>query len=162
MKSKIALMGLGNILLRDEGVGVHVLHAIKEQYAFIPPVQLIDGGTLGFALLPFFEDCGRILIVDAVDFGKEPGHIEAIEEDHLPSVFLPKLSAHHMGLCDVLFAAKLMDIKPEKICLIGIQPGSIEVGLEMTETITSAVGDLTGLIIKKLKEWDVTCVLQCL
>jgi hydrogenase maturation protease len=162
MKSEIALMGLGNILLRDEGVGVHVLNRIKEQYTFSPPVQLIDGGTLGFALLPFFEDCGRILIVDAVDFGKEPGHIEAMEDDHIPSVFLPKLSVHHIGLCDVLFAAKLMGIKPEKICLVGIQPGSIDVGLEMTETIKSALGDLTGLIIMKLKEWNVTCALQSL
>jgi hydrogenase maturation protease len=162
MKTEIALMGLGNILLRDEGVGVHVVNGIREHYTFSPPVQLIDGGTLGFALLPFFEEFGKILIVDAVDFGKAPGHIEALEDDRIPSVFLPKLSVHHIGLCDVLFAVKLMDLNPEKICLIGIQPGSTDVGLEMTETIESALGTLTDLIIMKLKAWNVTCALQCL
>jgi hydrogenase maturation protease len=117
MKNKIALMGLGNILLRDEGVGVHVLNAIKERYTFFPPVELIDGGTLGLDLLPFFESHEKILIVDAVDFGRKPGYVEQIEGDDIPDVLLPKLSVHHIGLSDVLFAAKLMDTKPEKICL---------------------------------------------
>jgi hydrogenase maturation protease len=162
MKNKIALIGLGNILLRDEGVGVHVVNAIKKRYTFSPPVELIDGGTVGLDLLPFFEDYEKILIVDAVDFGKEPGHIESIEDDHIPSVLLPKLSVHHIGLCDVLFAAKLTDLTPEKICLIGVQPESIDVGLEMTEQITSTLGAIMDLIIKKLKQWDVTCALPSL
>ncbi len=162
MKNKVALIGLGNILLRDEGVGVHVLNAIKERYAFSPPVELIDGGTMGLDLLPFFEDRERILIVDAVDFGEEPGHIEAIEDEDIPSVFLPKLSVHHIGLSDVLFVSRLMDIKPEKICLIGIQPESIDAGLEMTEPIKSALGELTGFIIQKLEQWNVTCALRSL
>ena len=162
MKNKVALMGLGNILLRDEGVGVHALNAIEKRYAFFPAVELIDGGTMGLDLLPFFENYEKILIVDAVDFGKEPGYIEAIEDDCIPSVLLPKLSAHHIGLCDVLFAAKLMGIKPEKICLIGIQPESIEVGLDLTEPIRSTLKELTGLIIEKLKQWNVTCALRSL
>jgi hydrogenase maturation protease len=159
---KILVIGIGNILLKDEGVGVHALNAIKERYVFSPPVELIDGGTMGLDLLPFFEDHEKILIIDAVDFGREPGYVEAIEDEHIPSVFLPKLSVHHVGLCDVLFAAKLIDIKPEKICLIGVQPESIDVGLEMTESIKSTLGKLTGLIIEKLKQWNVTCALQSL
>ncbi len=159
---KILVIGLGNILLRDEGVGVHVVKILKERYTFSPPVELIDGGTMGLDLLPFFEDYEKVLIVDAVDFGREPGYIEEIEDDQIPSVFLPKLSAHHIGLCDVLFAAKLMDIKPPKICLIGIQPRSLDVGLEMTERIKSTLGKLTGLILEKLKEWKVTCALRFL
>jgi hydrogenase maturation protease len=162
MKNKIALLGLGNILLKDEGVGVHVINAIRGKYLFAPPVELIDGGTLGLDLLPYFEDFEKLLIVDSVDFGREPGHIEEIEDEHIPSVFLPKLSVHHIGLCDVLFAAKLMDIKPEKICLIGIQPHSVDVGLEMTEPMKSMLEELTGLIIEKLKQWDVTCALRFL
>jgi hydrogenase maturation protease len=159
---KILVIGLGNILLKDEGVGVHVVNALGKRYTFSPPVKLIDGGTAGLNLLPFFEDYENILIVDAVDFGKEPGHIEAIEDEDIPSVFLPKLSVHDIGLYDVLFVAKLMDIKPSKICLIGIQPESIDVGLEMTKRIKSTLGELTGLIIEKLRQWDVTCALQSL
>jgi hydrogenase maturation protease len=159
---KILVIGLGNILLKDEGVGVHTVNDMGKRYTFSPPVELIDGGTMGLDLLPFFEEYKRILIVDAVDFGKEPGHIEAIEDEHIPFVFLPKLSAHHIGLYDVLFAAELMDIKPEKICLIGIQPESIDVGLEMTAQIRSNMVRITEQIVRKLEEWGVTCALQSL
>ncbi len=156
----IALVGIGNILLKDEGVGVHVINAIREKYTFSPEVEIIDGGTLGLDLLPLFEGKDKILIVDAVNFGKEPGHIGVIEDDDIPSVLHAKLSVHHIGLSDVLFAAKLMDIKPAKICLIGIQPQSLDVGLEMTECISGKIENLVDLTIKTLKEWNIKCVLQ--
>jgi hydrogenase maturation protease len=160
MRSRIRIIGLGNILLRDEGVGVHVLDALKERYTFSPPIELIDGGTMGLDLLPFFEGADKVLILDAVDFGREPGYIEKLEDHHIPAVFSPKLSVHHIGLSDVLFATTFMGIKPGEICLVGIQPQSIEIGLEMTEQIRTKVEGVIDLVLEKLKEWDVTCALQ--
>ncbi len=159
-KNRTALIGLGNILLRDEGVGVHVVTALREKYIFSPPAELIDGGTMGLNLLPFFENSTRVLIVDAVDFGREPGYIEEIEDDRIPAILHPKLSVHHIGLSDVLLAAALMGIKPEKICLIGVEPESIDVGMEMTDAIRSAMGKITDAVIDKLRQWSVTCVLR--
>ena len=155
-----ALIGLGNILLKDEGVGVHVVNAIRERYTFSPEIQIIDGGTLGLDLLPFFEGKQEILIIDAVDFRKEPGHIGMLEDDAIPSTLFSKLSVHHIGLSDVLFAAKLKDLTPAKLCLIGIQPQSLEVGLEMTDCIRDKMEDVIALAIKKLKEWNIQCALQ--
>jgi len=156
----ITLIGLGNILLKDEGVGVHVANAIRERYSFSPEVEIIDGGTLGLDLLHYFEGKDKVLLVDAVDFRKEPGYIGTMDDDAIPSTLFAKLSVHHIGLSDVLFAAKLLDYTPSKIRLIGIQPQSLEVGLDMTDCIASKIEELMRLVIETLKEWKVKCVLQ--
>ncbi|BCB96679.1 hydrogenase 2 maturation protease [Dissulfurispira thermophila] len=155
----IALIGLGNILLKDEGVGVHVANTIKQRYTFSPDVEVIDGGTMGLDLLPLLEGRDKVLIVDAVDFAKEYGYISIIENEAIPSILNSKLSVHHINLSDVLFAAKLMDILPPEICLIGIQPKSIDVGLDMTDEINEKIETLIDAVIKKLNEWSVECVL---
>ncbi|MCL0046898.1 HyaD/HybD family hydrogenase maturation endopeptidase [Thermodesulfovibrionales bacterium] len=157
---KISVIGLGNILLRDEGVGVHVVNAIKQRYIFPPEVEIIDGGTTGLDLLPFFEGKDKILIVDAADFGKEPGHIEIVEDKNIPSLLSPNLSTHHVGLSDLIFAAEALDMRPLEICLIGIQPKFINVGLDMTDEMNEKLDTLVEMSIEKLKAWNVECVLQ--
>jgi len=87
---KTALLGIGNILLKDEGVGVHVVNAMKESYTFSPEVEIIDGGTLGLDLLPFVEGRERLLIIDAVNFGKAPGYIGVLENEKDPHI--PRMS----------------------------------------------------------------------
>ena len=153
-----AVLGLGNILLKDEGIGVHIVNAIKGRYVLPPDVEVIDGGTLGLDLLPLIENRDNILFVDAVDFGKEPGYTGVIDGDAIPSTLMAKMSVHHIGLSDVLFAAKLLDIKPSKLRLIGIQPQSLEVGLEMTECISGKMDQIIDLVIQTLKEWNIECV----
>jgi len=155
-----ALIGLGNILLKDEGIGVHAVRAVKEKFTFFPEVEIIDGGTLGLDLLPFFEGKDNILILDAVNFGKEPGHIGVVEGDDIPAVLSAKLSVHHIGLADVIFAAKLLGIRPPRLRLIGIQPQSLETGLDMTDCISGKMEELISLILKTLKEWNIECALQ--
>ncbi|MCL5062212.1 MAG: HyaD/HybD family hydrogenase maturation endopeptidase [Nitrospirae bacterium] len=147
------------MLLRDEGVGVHVTNTIKQRYTFSPEVEIIDGGTMGLDLLPLFEGRDKILIVDAVDFAREAGYIGIIKDNDIPSALNSKLSVHHIGLSDVLFSAKLMGISPSEICLIGIQPKSLDVGLDMTEEIMEKIDTLIDLIIGKLKEWNIECAL---
>jgi hydrogenase maturation protease len=151
------LLGIGNILLKDEGVGVHVVNAMKEGCTFSPEVEIIDGGTLGLDLLPFIEGKEGLLIIDAVNFGKAPGYIGILENEEIPSTMFTRMSVHHIGLADVLFSAELLDIKPAHICLIGIQPQSLDVGLDMTDCIAGKVEELITLAISKLKEWNITC-----
>ena len=157
---KTIVIGLGNILLKDEGIGVHAVNAVRERYTFSPEVEIIDGGTLGLDLLHYFEGRDQILIVDAVDFKKDGGYIGVIEDDAIPSALFAKLSVHHIGLSDVMFAAKLLDYKPSKIRLIGIQPQSLNVGLDMTERVSSKMGELIDKIVMTLKEWNIGCALQ--
>ncbi len=157
---KIAVLGLGNILLSDEGVGVHAINAIGKRCAFSPPLELVDGGTMGLDLLPLFQEKDKILIIDAVDFGKPPGHVGIIQRNNIPSVLNTKLSVHHIGLSDVLFAARLMRGTLPDVCLIGIQPKSLDIGLDMTEEIQVKLNQIINLVLQKLKEWNVKCVLQ--
>ncbi len=158
-KWKIAVLGLGNILLSDEGVGIHAINALGKRCAFSPPLELVDGGTMGLDLLPLFQEKDKILIIDAVDFGKAAGLIGVIEGEAIPSVLNTKLSVHHIGLSDVLFAAKLMRTTPLDVCLIGIQPKSLDVGLDMTEEIRVKLDDIIDLAVQKLNEWNVECAL---
>ncbi|MBF0328376.1 MAG: HyaD/HybD family hydrogenase maturation endopeptidase [Nitrospirae bacterium] len=157
---KTTLIGLGNILLMDEGIGVHAANYIRERYSFSPEIEIIDGGTLGLDLLPYFEDRDNIVIADAVNFGKETGFIGVIEDDDIPSVLMAKLSVHNIGLNDVVAATKLMDRMPSKMRLVGIQILSTEVGIEMTDTLKEKFPRFVQVIIETLQELNVKCVLR--
>ncbi len=153
----MTVLGLGNILLSDEGVGVHAACMLRKKYSFTPKVEIIDGGTMGLDLLPLFQDRDRILIMDAVDFGKPPGHIAMVEGDAIPSVLKSKLSVHHIGLSDLLLAAKLTRHTSLEICLVGIQPQSLDIGLELTEGIRTGMDVLIKKAVQKLTEWNISC-----
>jgi hydrogenase maturation protease len=151
------LIGLGNILMQDEGVGVHAVRAIQEGYEVPAGLEIVDGGTFALDLLPYIEGRERVLFVDAVNFGKEPGFINILENQEIPALFGTKGSLHHLGLMDVLAAAQLLDVAPQEICLIGIQPQSIAVGLELTGVIQDKLELLLTKIIAKLQEWKIPC-----
>jgi hydrogenase maturation protease len=153
MRNSISLIGLGNILLKDEGVGVHAVEALKRNYDFPEEVRLIDGGTLGLDLLPLIEGAEKILFVDAMDMKKEPGAIAVIEDQEIPSLLEPKLSLHHVGLSDLLFASRFMGNQPAKMALIGIQPETMEMGLDLSPTILHRFEELLETVVGKLREW---------
>ena len=129
---------------------------IQEHYE-TPGLEIIDGGTGGMDLLPFIENRDRLLVVDAANFGKEPGYIGILRNEEVPALFGVKASLHHLGLADVLAAAQLMDIAPKEICLIGIQPQTIALGLELTALIQKKLPDLVTLTIKQLADWGISC-----
>lgn len=153
MEKKITLIGLGNILMQDEGVGVHAVRALEERWVLPPALEVVDGGTMGLELLPYIEGRDRVLFVDAMNFRQEPGYIGVRENDEIPALFGPKGSLHHLGLMDVLAAAELLDTSPREICLIGIQPLSLELGLELSPLLQGKMALLLDRIISKLKVW---------
>jgi hydrogenase maturation protease len=155
MKTRISLIGVGNILLQDEGVGVQAVEALRKRFDFPEDVRLLDGGTLGLDLLPFIEGMERILFMDAVDLQKEPGTIVIIEDEDLPSFLAPKLSLHHVGLSDLLFTSSLMGIRPSKITLVGIQSEKVEVGLDLSPRVSENFEKFLNTILEKLREWGV-------
>lgn len=152
---KTLVLGVGNILLGDEGIGVHALNEIKQRYSFNPEVEIIDGGTMGLDLLPFIEGRKNLLILDAVNLGKSPGVIQVIEGNNIPKILRTKLSVHQIGLPDMLAAAEIMGIVPEELCLIGIQPETIETGIGLSESVESRMDDIISAVLKKLDEWGI-------
>ncbi len=156
----IALIGLGNILLKDEGIGVHTVNKLKEDWDFSPQIEIIDGGTLGLNLLAYFEKYSKILIIDAADFGKEPGYIEVLNSGKISKSFTKKLSVHNIGLADILSACELMGVRLGEIKIIGIQPYAMDFGMQMTDGIKAKMNDLINLAITNLENWGVKCVLR--
>ncbi len=154
----ITVLGIGNMLLSDDGVGVHAIQKLSNEYEFPKSVKLIDGGTKGLDLLPFFEGNDKVLIIDAANFKKEPGTIDTIEGDKIPAFLSSKLSVHQIGLPDMLFAARLMEITPSEMCLIGIQPKSMESGTELSEEIKTQFEFLLERVLRKLKDWGVDVI----
>ena len=150
------VLGLGNILLGDEGVGVRVVERLLEQYEFPEGVQVMDGGTLGLDLLPYVEEASRLLVIDAVQAGKPPGTLVRMEGDEIP-VFLDasKVSPHQEGLQDLLAVAVLKGYLPEEVVFWGAQIESLGVGLELSEPVAAQVDALGGKVLEELARWSV-------
>ena len=155
--SKIAVLGIGNLIMQDEGVGIHVIRKLENEYTFQPEIELIDGGTSGSELYGFFEDNDKMIIVDAVNFDEEPGFIGSIEKDDILKRLNTKMSMHNLGLTDVLSHVKLLDIEPSEIFLVGIQPAVIELHDELSEIVSERVDRILEVIFMKLAEWNVNC-----
>ncbi len=154
-KTNIAVIGIGNILMKDEGVGCHVANLLLSEYEFKPEITIIDAGTTGTDLLPYLEEHDRIIILDAVEFEQEPGFIGSIENDDILARLTTKMSMHHMGITDVLSTAKLLDIVPSQLFLLGMQPKDLSVGMELTEEIRKRLPRMLEVAIMKLEEWGV-------
>ncbi len=152
---KIAVVGIGNILLGDEGVGVHVLNELRDRYCFPDGVELIDGGTMGLDLLPFIEGRQRVIFIDAVDFGAEAGAVGELRGGEIPERLSSKLSVHQIALPEMLSAGRLLGTLPEEICLVGIQPKSIDPGFGLSPEIEAKVDELMARVVRKLSEWGI-------
>jgi hydrogenase maturation protease len=159
MGPKVLLIGLGNLLKGDDGVGVRAIRAVKERFEAHSGLAIVDGGTSGLGLLSHLEGRNSVLCVDAVLFGKEPGYIGILEDEAIPATFGPaKISLHHVGLPEVLAAARLLHTLPRQICLIGVEPQSLDVGLELSAVVQGKLPEVVDLIVAKLREWGITLV----
>lgn len=152
---KILVLGVGNLLMQDEGIGVHVARVLSERYAFDPEVDIVDGGTAGLELIDKIDEREQVLIVDAVDFDLKPGSMIKLQNDEINAQLQDKMSLHHLGLTDVLSAAKLLDIQPREICLIGIQPHAMEVEVGLSPVITARFEEVLDGVVRQLVQWGV-------
>ena len=155
--SDITILGIGNLLMRDESVGIHALNKLQETYTFSPAINFIDGGTIGIDLISYFEECKKMIIIDTVDSQEEPGYIVTLENDAIHYRFNTKLSLHHAGLSDVLSLIKLQEIDAPNMILIGIQPHIVEMGLELSATVGDKMPQIINIITNKLTEWKIEC-----
>ncbi len=149
---KVLILGVGNILLRDEGLGVRVVEKIRSERRLPDDVEVLDGGTLGLMLVPYLEGRKAIFIVDAIDRGGRPGEILCVEGDDIDEVYNSrKLSTHQRGLREVLALSRLQDFLPERVCLFGIQPQSVDVGLELSEPVSAGVDKVIEMLLEAVK-----------
>ena len=146
---EILILGLGNVLMGDDGVGVHVARALLaegDEAALPPHTCIVDGGTLGLDLLPLVEDARALLLVDAVELGCVPGKARILTNADLESALGSHLSPHQVGAADLIAVARLMEVLPSEVALLGIQPDRIEMGLELSDLLRAALAEAIGVV----------------
>jgi hydrogenase maturation protease len=147
------ILGVGNYLMSDDGLSVHVLERLQADNLIPDNIQMIDGGTCGLDLLQYLEGISNLIIIDAVKTRNGiPGSIIRLEGNQVPVYLSLKISPHDIGLPDLLATAKLRDLYPEKIVVFGIQPASLELGVELSPEVASKVDELIELIQREVNE----------
>jgi len=151
-QTKTLVLGLGNLVHSDDGLGVHAIQTLREDPRVPSDVVLMDGGTQGLALLPHISSFQRVLAIDALDVGEAPGTLVRLEGKALRN--LPgKASVHQLGFADLLVALELLDDLPEEIVLLGVQPLSTEWGTELTPPVRAALERLPEYVVEQLLSW---------
>jgi hydrogenase maturation protease len=148
--SPVLVLGVGNILLSDEGVGVRVVDAMKEMK--LPGnVELLDGGTGAFDLIDVIADREKIIIIDAVNGGCEPGTIFRFSPEDFGAQHYHITSAHEVGLLDALAMAKIAGCSPRQIIIYGIEPKRLDWGTELSREVATIIPKVLELINSELK-----------
>jgi len=146
---KVLILGIGNLILKDEGIGVHVVRALEE-IELHPEVELIDGGTATMDLLSLIHKAERIIIVDALKAGGVPGTLYRCLPEELEDTSERPLSLHQVGLLDVLGMARQLGGSPA-VVIIGVEPKEISWGLELTEELQAAVPKVVEAVCGELR-----------
>lgn len=149
---RIIVLGLGNLIRRDDGVGVHAIHQLFRDQRIPESVELLDGGTLGLQLLPAIQDATHLLAIDAINNGAPPGTIfrfDISEIEPLPGT----PSVHQIGFSDLLAALRLLERFPEKMVLLGVQPAETGWGHTLSSTVQAALPELIEAAIDELQAW---------
>ncbi len=149
---KVLVLGIGNLVMADDGIGVRVVQKLQQCYRFPQNVTIMDGGTLGLDLLPALEGTTHLIVVDAVETGREPGTMVRLAGEELPIALETKLSPHQMGLKDLLAVARLMGHEPGSMVLVGIQPGSIEMDEHLTDSVSAQLDVMVSNVLNELNE----------
>jgi len=149
----VLILGIGNLLMKDEGVGVHVVEKLKEMQ--LPDnVEVLDGGTAGLDLVDFIEGRKKLIVIDAVNAGGKPGTIYRLTEENLD--IRPKAisSFHEIDFLDALLVSEAMNSKPEEIVVVGIEPNDMSSGMELSTEIEKRIPDIINLVMKEIDERD--------
>jgi len=152
-KNRKIVLGLGNALNRDEGLGVHCLEPLRERLKDFPAIDILDGGVLGLDLLPLVESCSHLVILDAVDARKPPGTVIELRRDEIPLFSRVKLSCHQVTFQEVLQLAGVRGNLTNHLHLVGAQPADTSTGFGLSPIIVPLVPEIVDRAVAVLKKW---------
>lgn len=148
--SGVVVLGVGNVLMSDEGVGVHAVAELERRWTFPDDVRLVDGGTSSQELLGELEDLDHLIVIDAVSAGREPAALVRLEGDAVPSAFTTKLSPHQVGISDLLATLKLLGRAPKRVVLFGVEPARLTLDLSLSPEVAARVPDVCNEVVGEL------------
>lgn len=147
------VLGVGSTLMGDDGLGVRAVEALRARWPGDEDVVLLDGGTWGMQILPYIEAAERLLIVDAVKAGGEPGTLVRLDDDAIPRHLRQKLSPHQIELSEVLAVAQLRGAFPAEAVVLGIEPERIELHDGLSERVQAGLPVLMEAMERQLAAW---------
>lgn len=147
---RAVVLGIGNTILTDEAAGVRAVELLEQTYQVPANVQVIDGGTSGMEMIEDLSNLDFLIVIDVVKTGAAPGTVVRIAGDEIPVFFRHKLSPHQIGLPDVLASLELLDSLPKEIVVLGVEPISLALGMEMTATVAEKVPQLVDQAVAEL------------
>ena len=150
-QAPVLVLGLGNILLQDEGLGVAVVGRLQRRYQLPEDVELLDGGTSGMSLLEDMRNREHVIVVDAVRSGKPPGTEVVLSGEQVPAFLCNKVSPHQLALSDVLANLSLMNESPRQVTVVGMEPLSLETHLGLSELVAERLQALTERVIEHIE-----------
>ncbi|RPI33339.1 MAG: hydrogenase maturation protease [Chloroflexota bacterium] len=147
------VLGLGNLLCRDEGIGIHAVQALEQACGEQAGFEWVDGGVLGMSLLPLVEECSHLLVLDAVDAGLPEGSLVELSKEEIPLFAGIRMSEHQVGFQDVLGLASLRGNLPEHVRLLGVQPADLSAGMELSREAAAALPAILERSRAVISEW---------
>jgi hydrogenase maturation protease len=144
-------MGVGSILMTDEGIGIRAVEELERRYRFPENVEILDGGTSGIELLSYISGKDYLIIIDAIRSGNPPGTVLKVEGEDVPAQFLTRISPHQLGISDLLAAAKLTDEMPKQLVLYGIEPKDIVLGIGLSSEVRASLDRLIEVVVEELR-----------
>ncbi len=159
--SRVVVLGVGNLLLSDEGIGVVAIRKLAERFLFPEGVEVIDGGTVGMGLIYHLEGVEKLLIIDAVLGGGEPGTIYVLKGEEVKKAFRGKLSMHDLGIQEVLSLFDLLGRFPKEVVIVGIEPKEIKVGCSLSREVEENIDRLIEEVLNQLRSWGVEPLRRC-
>jgi hydrogenase maturation protease len=155
----ILVLGIGNLLLGDEAIGVRIVEALEQRYLLPSHVEVLDGGTSGMDLLDVMANRDHLIVADAVLSGDEPGSVVVLRDDEIPAMFTRKVSPHQLGLADVLMALRLTGEFPTRLTLVGVVPQTLEPGIALSPVVRQAIEPALQQIMAALHSEGVSMIL---
>jgi hydrogenase maturation protease len=142
----VVVLGLGNVLLGDDGIGAAAVERLEREYRVPPGVRLVEGGTLGLSLLDVVGEAEHLILVDAVATGAPPGTLVRLDGAEVIDAVRERLSVHQVGVADLLNAARLIGRYPRSVVLLGLVPAAITLSVARTRIVEAAIGTLVSAI----------------
>jgi hydrogenase maturation protease len=143
----LLILGLGNVLLGDDGVGAAAVARLRDEYDYPATAHVLDGGTLGLALLPYVEEAEAVILVDAIRDDGPAGTFVRLDGDDVAPAVATRLSPHQVGVADLLDGARWRERYPGRVVLLGVVPESIDLGVGLSAPVAASLETLVSRVV---------------
>jgi len=152
---RILVLGVGNLLLSDEGLGLRALERLSQAYRLPTDIELMDGGTMGIYLLPYLDGVTDLLVIDCVQSDQPPGVPVRLEGAAIPAALAHKISVHQVGLQELLAVSQIQGSPPSRIVVWGMGPDSLDPGIGCSPVVEARIDELVHEVAQELRSWGV-------